>query len=75
MSNVKYIMSKISDVPNNKQSRKNMTFIRIGTNSPSSYIKATTQLNFYVLPPLIKMRQLSLNFLNSLSIDISGVIY
>ena len=52
-----------------------MIFIRIGTKSTSSYTKATTQCNLHVLPPLIKMRQLSRNFLNSISINILETIY
>ena len=47
-----------------------MTFIRIGTKSISYYIKATAQYNLHVLLLLIKMRQLSHNFLKSISIDI-----
>ena len=48
--------SKFSIVIDNKKIRKNMTFIRIGTKSSSSYLKATTQYNHRILPPIIKMR-------------------
>ena len=51
-----------------------MTFIRIGTKSSSSYLKATTQYNHHVLPPLIQMRQLSHLFLNPISVDILETI-
>ena len=47
-----------------------MTFIRIGTKSSSSYTKPTTQYNNQVLPPLINMRLLSNDFLNSISTDV-----
>ena len=73
--NVEIIMSKSSIVLDDKPSRKNVTFFRIGTKSSSSYLKATTQYNLHVLPPLIKMRQLSHNFINSISIDILETIY
>ena len=59
--------SKLSIVIDNKNTRKNMTIIRIGTKSSSSYLKATTQYNHHILPPIIKMRQLSHVFLNSIS--------
>ena len=52
-----------------------MIFIRIGTNSSSSYIKSTLQFILRDLPPLIMICRLSHNFLNSGSIDISDVIY
>ena len=52
-----------------------MIFIRIGTKSTCSYIKATTQYNLNGLTPLIKMRQLSHNFLNSISTYIIETIY
>ena len=42
LSNVKITTSKTSIAVDNKQIRKNMTFIRIGTKSLSSYTKATT---------------------------------
>ena len=60
--------SKLSIVIDNKNTRKNMTYIRIGTKSSSSYLKATTQYNYHILPPIIKMRQLSHVFLNSISV-------
>ena len=52
-----------------------MIFIRIGTKSTCSYIKATTQYNLNGLTRLIKMRQLSHNFLNSISTYIIETIY
>ena len=67
VSNVKITMSKISIVVDNKSTRMNMIFIRIGTKSSYSYTKATTQLNHHILPPIIKMRQLSHKFLNTIS--------
>ena len=70
LSKVEIIKYKISVVTNNKKSRRDMTFIRIGRKSLSSYIEVTTQFNLHALPPLIKMRQLSHNFLNLISIDI-----
>ena len=66
--------SKFSIVLDNKNTRKNMIFIRIGTKSSSSYLKATTQYNHQVLPPLIQMHQLSHLFLNSISADILETI-
>ena len=59
---------------NNKNARKNMIYIRIGTKSSSSYLKATTQYNHHILPPIIKMSQLSHVFLNSISADIGETI-
>ena len=47
-----------------------MIFIRIGTKSSSSYTKPIKQYNNQVLPPLINMRLLSNNFLNSISTDV-----
>ena len=41
LSNVEIIMSKTNIVIGNKPTRKNMPFIRIGTKSSSSYLKAT----------------------------------
>ena len=52
---VEITKSKISVVTNNKQSKRGMIFVRIGTKSTSSYTKATTHFNLRVLPPLIKM--------------------
>ena len=66
--------SKLSIVIDNKNTRKTMTFIRIGTKSSSSYLKATTQCNNHILPPIIKMRQLSHVFLNSISTDVLETI-
>ena len=66
--------SKLSIVIDNKNTRKTMTFIRIGTKSSSSYLKATTQYNHHILPPIIKMRQLSHAFLNSISVDVLETI-
>ena len=56
LSNVGIIMSKTSIVIDNKPTRKNMIFIRIGTKLSSSYLKSTTQYNHHVLLPLIKIR-------------------
>ena len=53
--NVENVMSKISIVIDNKPIRKNKICIRIGIRSSSSYLKATTQYNHQVLPPLIQM--------------------
>jgi len=57
LNNVEMSMSKIRIVIDNKLTRKNMTFIRIGTKSSLSYSKPATQYTHQVLPPLIKMRQ------------------
>ena len=48
--------SKFNSVIDNKNTRKNMTSICIGTKSSSSYLKATTQYNHHILPPIINMR-------------------
>ena len=73
--NVEIIMSKTSIVIDNKPIRKNITFIRIETKSSSSYLKATTQYNHQVFPPLVQMRQLSHLFLNSISANIIKTIH
>ena len=70
LSNVEIIMSKIGTVIDDKLIRKNLTFIHIGNRSSSSYLNTITQHNHHILPPIIKMRQLSLVFLNSISADI-----
>ena len=75
LSNVEIIMSKTSIVIDDKAIRKNMTFIRIGAKLLSSYLKATTQHNHHVLPPLIKMCPLRHYFLNSMSTDILEMMY
>ena len=75
MSIVEISKYKVSVGTDNKNSRRDMTFIRIGTKSTSSYTKATTQYNLNGVTPLIKMRQLSHNFLNSISIYIIETIY
>ena len=67
---VEIYTSKFTIATGNKRKRKDMAFIRIGTKSSSSYLKVTTQYNHQVLPPLIKIRQLTHLFLNSLSTDI-----
>ena len=72
---VEITKSKISVVTNNKQSKRGMIFVRIGTKSTSSYTKATTHFNLRVLPPLIKMYWLSYNFLNPISVDNLETIY
>ena len=51
-----------------------MTFIRIGTKSSSSYTKPIKQYNNQVIPPFMKMRQLTHLFLNSISSDILDTI-
>ena len=66
--------SKFINVIDNKKTRKNMIFIRIGTKSSSSYEKVTTQYKHQVLPPLIKMCRLSHLFLDSISADILKTI-
>ena len=75
LSKVEITKYNVSVVTNNKKSRRDMTFIRIGTKSISYYIKATTQYNLHVLLLLIKMRQLSHKLLNSISTDILETIY
>ena len=75
LTEIEIIMSKTSIIVDCKLIRKTMTFVRIGTKSISSYIKATTQFNLRILPPLIKMRQLIHNFLNLTSTDILETVY
>ena len=75
LSNIKIIMSKIIIVIDNKLARKDMIFLHIGAKSSSSYLKATSQYNHHILCPLIKMRQLSHNFVNSVSTDILETIH
>ena len=58
----------------NKITRKNMTFIHIRTKSSSSYTKPIKQYNNQVIPPFIKIRQLTHLFLNSISTDILDTI-
>ena len=53
---VEIYTSEFTIVTDNIQKRKDMTFIRIGTKSSSSYTKPTTQYNNQVLPLLISMR-------------------
>ena len=67
-------MFKTGTVIDDTLIRKNLTFIRIGNRSSSSYLKAITQYNHHILPPIIKMRQLSHVFLNSISADILETI-
>ena len=74
LSNVEIIMSKTGTVIDDKLIRKNLTFIRIGNRSSSSYLKAITQYNHHSIPPIIKMRQLSHAFLKSISADILETI-
>ena len=75
MIKIEIVKSKISVVTNKKQTKRNKTCIRIGTKSISYHIKATAQYNLHVLLLLIKMRQLSHNFLKSISTDILETIY
>ena len=74
LSNVEIIMSKTGTVIDDNLIRKNLTFIHIGNRSSSSYLKAITQYNHHILPLIIKMRQLSHVFLNSISADILETI-
>ena len=67
LSKVEISKYKVNTATNNKKSRRDMIFIRIGTKSTSSYIKATSQYNHHILPPIIKMCQLSHYILNSVS--------
>ena len=62
--------SKLNLTVGNKDSRKDMIFIRIGAKSSLSYPKPAKQYNDQVLPPLVNMRLLSNNFLHSISTDI-----
>ena len=64
LNNVEISMSKLRIVIDSKLTRKNMIFIRIGTKSSLSYPKTATQYSHQVLPPFIKMRQLTHLFLN-----------
>ena len=66
--------SKLTLIDGNKNTRKNMTFIRIGTKSSSSYTIPIKQYNNQVIPPYIKMRQLTHLSLNSISSDILDTI-
>ena len=74
LSNVEFIMSKTGTVIDDRLIRKNLTFIRIGNRSSSSYLKAIIQYDHHILPPIIKMRQLSRIFLNSISVYILETI-
>ena len=74
MCDVEISTSKIGIVVDKKKTQKSMTFIRIGTKSLLSYSKASTQYNHQVLPPLIKTRQLTHQFLNSISTDVLDTI-
>ena len=65
LNNVEISMSKLRIV-DSKLTRKNMTFILIGTKSSLSYPKPATQYSHQVLPPFIKIRQLTHLFLNSI---------
>ena len=74
LSNIEIIMPKIGTVIDDKLIRKNLTFICIGNRPSSSYLKAITQYNHHILPPIINMRQLSHVFQNSMSADILETI-
>ena len=74
LSNIEIIMSKIGTVIDDKFIRKNLTFIHIGNRSLSSYLNTITQHNHHILPPIIKIRQLSHAFQKSISADILGII-
>ena len=66
---------ELSIVIDNKLTRKDMIFLHIEVKSSSSYLKATSQYNHHILRLLIKMRQLSHNFVNSVSTDILETIH
>ena len=66
LNNVEMIMSKTGTIIDDIFIRKNLIFIRIGNRSSSSYLNTITQHTHHILPPIIKMRQLSLVFLNSI---------
>ena len=66
--------SKLTLIGGNKNTRKNMSFIRIGTKSSLSYPKPAKQYSHQILPPFIKMRQLTHLFLNSISTYILDTI-
>ena len=70
MSNIEIIISKTGTVIDNRLIKNNLTFIRIENRSSSLYLKAITQYNHHILAPIIKMRQLSHVFLNSISVNI-----
>ena len=53
LGNIEMIMSNASIVIDNTPTRKNVTFIRIGTKSSYSYLKAVSQYDTHVPPPLI----------------------
>ena len=67
LRNVEISTSKLTLISGNKNSRKNMTFIRIRTKSSSSYTKPIKQYSNQIIPPIIKMRQLTHLFLNSIA--------
>ena len=67
--NVKTIMFQTRNVIDDKLTRKEMTYHRIGNKPSSSYLKAFPQYNHHILPPIIKMLRLSHVFLNSISAD------
>ena len=66
LNNIEISMSNIRIVIDDKLTRKNLTFIRIGTKPSLSYPKPATQYSHQVLPPFIKMPHL---FLNSIPTD------
>ena len=70
LCDVEISTSKVTLTAGNKTTRKSMTFIRIGTKSSYSYTKPIKQYNSQVLPPLVNMRLLSSNFVNSISTDV-----
>ena len=74
LCDVEISTSKLSVIVDDEKSRRNMTFIRIGTKSSSSYLKATLQCHHRVLLPLIKTRQLTHQFLNSISTEVLDTI-
>ena len=59
LNNVKISIYNLRIVIDSKLTSKNMIFIRIGTKSSLSYPKPATQYSHQVLPPFIKIRQLT----------------
>ena len=67
-------MFQTRNVIDDKLTRKEMTYHRIGNKPSSSYLKAFPQYNHHILPPIIKMLQLSHVFLTSITTDIIGTM-
>ena len=75
LSNVESIISKTRTVINDKLIRKNLAYVRIVNKLSPSYLKTITQYNHHILLPIVKMRQLSHYFLNSISTEILETIH